>query len=100
MVIWSARRMRQLFYIFREALTNIERHAQASQVSINIGWDENCLSLAVSDNGMGFDPLNTQYGSHYGLKFMRERAELLNGSLNVQSTVGSGTKLVVQVPYE
>jgi len=96
----SAKRMRQLFYIFREALTNIEKHAQASQVSINIRWDEDCLSLAVSDNGMGFDLLNTQYGSHYGLKFMRERAELLNGSLNVDSTIGSGTKLMVQVPYE
>ena len=96
----SAKRMRQLFYIFREALTNIEKHAQASQVSIIIDWDENCLSLLVSDNGRGFDPLNIQYGSHYGLKFMRERAELLNGSLHVDSTIGSGTKLMVQVPYE
>ena len=96
----SAKRMRQLFYIFREALTNIEKHAQASQVSIRIVWDENCLRLAVSDDGMGFDPLNIQYGSHYGLKFMRERAELLNGSLNIQSAVGAGTKLMVQVPYE
>ena len=96
----SAKRMRQLFYIFREALTNIEKHAQASQVSIKIGWNEDCLSLAVSDDGGGFDPLSVQYGSHYGLKFMRERAELLNGSLDVQSTIGLGTKLVVQVPYE
>lgn len=96
----SAKRMRQLFYIFREALTNIEKHAQASRVSIRIDWDGDCLSLAVSDDGRGFDPLNTQYGSHYGLKFMRERAELLNGSLNMQSTVGSGTNLIVQVPYE
>jgi signal transduction histidine kinase len=96
----SAKRMRQLFYIFREALTNIEKHAQASHVSIRIGWDENYLSLMVSDNGIGFDPSNIQYGSHYGLKFMRERAELLNGSLNFQSTTDSGTKLVVQVPYE
>ncbi|HSG43420.1 MAG TPA: GAF domain-containing protein [Anaerolineales bacterium] len=96
----SAKRMRQLFYIFREALTNIEKHAQASQVSIRIDWDNDCLSLVISDNGEGFDPLNIQYGSHYGLKFMRERVELLNGLLDVQSTIGSGTKLVVQVPYE
>ena len=95
-----AKRMRQLFYIFREALTNIEKHAQASHVNIRISWEEKCLSLMVSDNGIGFDPLNTQYGSHYGLKFMKERVELLNGSLNFQSTIGSGTQLVVQVPYE
>jgi len=96
----SSKRMRQLFYIFREAITNIEKHAQASQVSIQIGWNKECLSLIVSDNGKGFDPLSIQYGSHYGLKFMKERTELLNGSLNVHSEVGSGTKLVVQVPYE
>ena len=96
----SAKRMRQLFYIFREALTNIEKHAQASQVSIRIGWDKDRLSLVVSDDGTGFDPLNIQYGSHYGLKFMRERVELLNGLLDIQSAIGSGTRLVVQVPYE
>lgn len=96
----SPKRMRQLFYIFREALTNIEKHAQASYVTISIEWDEDCLGLTVADNGKGFDPLNTQYGSHYGLKFMRERAELLNGSLNLRSSVGAGTKIEIRVPYE
>jgi len=96
----SPKRMRQLFYIFREALTNIEKHSQASKVSIQIGWEANCLVLAVSDNGNGFDPLNTQYGNHYGLKFMRERVELLNGSLDIHSEKGLGTKLVARVPYE
>jgi signal transduction histidine kinase len=96
----SSKRMRQLFYIFREALTNIEKHAKASLVSISIGWDQDFLLLTVSDNGRGFDPFNVQYGSHYGLKFMRERTELLNGSMNIHSAVGSGTNLVIQVPYE
>jgi len=96
----SPKRMRQLFYIYREALTNIEKHAHADKISIKIGWQENHLSLEVSDNGKGFDPSNVQYGSHYGLKFMRERAELLNGSLNVHSAVGSGAKFVVRIPYE
>ena len=96
----SPKRMRQLFYIFKEALTNIEKHAQADQVSISINWNEDCLGLVVSDNGKGFDPLNTQYGSHYGLKFMRERAELLNGSLNLYSSIGTGTKIDIRIPYE
>ena len=96
----SPKRMRQLFYIFREALTNIEKHAQAELVSIRIGWDDDCLVLSVADNGKGFDPHNIQYGNHYGLKFMRERAEILNGSLNVDTSIGSGTKLLVRVPYE
>lgn len=96
----SPKRMRQLFYIFREALTNIEKHSEASQVSIEIGWEKDCLLLTVSDNGKGFDPFNIQYGSHYGLKFMRERTELLNGSMNIHSALGSGTKLMIKVPYE
>jgi len=96
----SPKRMRQLFYIFREALTNIEKHAQAPHVWISISWDAGCLCLTVRDNGKGFDPFNPHYGGHYGLKFMKERAELLNGSLTIQSAVGSGTKLEVRVPYE
>ena len=96
----SPKRMRQLFYIFREALTNIEKHAQASQVSICIEWENDCLLLSVSDNGKGFDPADTQYGGHYGLRFMRERVELLNGQLNIQSATGAGAKLEVRVPYE
>lgn len=96
----SARRMRQLFYIFRETLNNIERHANASEVSMDMTWDQDCLSLVVSDNGCGFDPGKMQYGSHYGLRFMRERVELLNGSLSIQSAVGSGTRVKLEVPYE
>jgi PAS domain S-box-containing protein len=96
----SARRMRQLFYIFREILNNIEKHANASHVSIKMTWDRDCLNLLVCDNGGGFVVDQVQYGSHYGLKFMRERVELLNGSILIRSAVGSGTEITLQVPYE
>jgi two-component system sensor histidine kinase DegS len=96
----SPKRNRQLFYIFREAITNIEKHAHASRISITINWNHDCVDLIISDNGQGFDPLQPHYGAHYGLKFMRERAELLNGSLNIESAENAGTKLVISVPYE
>jgi len=96
----SARRMRQLFYIFREVLNNIEKHANASEVSIKMTWDRDCLNLLVFDNGSGFELDKVQYGSHYGLKFMRERVELLNGSILIRSAIGSGTEVILQVPYE
>jgi PAS domain S-box-containing protein len=96
----SARRLRQLFYIFREILNNIEKHANATAVCMELTWNDDKLNLAVSDNGCGFDLQNVQYGSHYGLKFMRERAELLNGSFTIQSGIGSGTNIKLQVPYE
>jgi len=96
----SAPRMRQLFYIFRELLNNIEKHANASRMSMEMIWNPDCLNLIVVDNGKGFDMNQIQFGSHFGLKFMKERVELLNGSLAVDSTVGSGTRVVVQIPYE
>jgi PAS domain S-box-containing protein len=96
----SAKRMRQLFYIFREILNNIEKHANASQVSLTMTWAREALSLVIFDNGIGFDMDKVQYGSHYGLKFMRERAELLNGSMIIRSEAGSGTKIILEVPYE
>jgi PAS domain S-box-containing protein len=96
----SAKRMRQLFYVFREMLVNIEKHANASGVSIKMSWGPECLNLVVYDNGSGFDLDKVQYGSHYGLKFMRERVELLNGSLLIRSATGSGTNIILQIPYE
>lgn len=95
----SAPRMRQLFYIFREILNNIERHANASQVCVEMFWNTDHLSLTVSDNGIGFDTAQVQFGGHYGLRFMRERVKLLNGSLGVHSGIGSGTKIEVRIPY-
>jgi PAS domain S-box-containing protein len=96
----SAPRMRQLFYIFREVLNNIEKHAHASQVTIEMTWAVDHLKLIVSDNGQGFDVNQVQVGSHYGLRFLRERAELLNGVLTLRSEPGSGAQVAVLIPYE
>ena len=96
----SAKRMRHLFYVFREVLNNIEKHAKASQVTIEMVWNQDCLDLVVCDNGVGFEFEKVQYGRRYGIRFMRERVELLNGSLQMRSAVGSGTSITLQVPYE
>jgi signal transduction histidine kinase len=96
----SAPRLRQIFYIFREILNNIEKHANASLVTMEMIWDADHFRLIVSDNGNGFDVNQVQFGIHYGLKFMRERAELLNGSVSIRSEIGSGTHVTVLVPYE
>jgi PAS domain S-box-containing protein len=95
----SAKRMRQLFYIFREALNNIEKHAEATLVDIKINWGGDHLGFTASDNGKGFDVSNVQYGSHFGLKFMRDRVELLNGSIEILSELSVGTTIVIRVPY-
>lgn len=96
----SAPRMRQLFYVFREILNNIEKHASATRVKIEMIWDRECLNLQVSDNGNGFDMDQIPLNDHYGMKFMRERVHLLNGLLSVNSVSGLGTNILVQVPCE
>jgi len=58
------------------------------------------MTLVISDNGRGFDLDAVQTADHYGLKFMRERAELMKGSFSVQSASGQGTKITANVPYE
>jgi two-component system sensor histidine kinase DegS len=96
----SAKKMRQLFYIFREALSNIEKHACAALVSFKIVWNSDHLIFTVSDNGHGFNPAEVQYGSHFGLKFMCDRVEMLNGIIDIESVIGAGTNIVIRVPYE
>ncbi|MBI5962785.1 MAG: PAS domain S-box protein [Chloroflexi bacterium] len=96
----SANQMRQLFYIFREALSNIEKHANANRVLIKMIWAENHLTLVVFDNGCGMEAANIKFDSHYGLKFMKERTELLNGSISIDSEIGAGTNVMITIPYE
>jgi len=98
--VLSANQMRQLFYILREALSNIEKHANATRVFIKLIWAKESLTLVVFDNGCGIESINTQFDSHYGLKFMRERTELLNGTISIDSEVGAGTNITISVPYE
>jgi len=96
----SAKRMRQLFFVFREVLNNIEKHASATQVTVQIVWQSECLTFTVIDNGCGFDLSDVEYSGRFGLKFMRDRVEMLNGSLGIKSQSGIGTNIVIQVPYE
>jgi PAS domain S-box-containing protein len=96
----SSTHMRQLFYVFREILNNIEKHASATEVKIETVWDQDSLKLQVADNGKGFDMDQIHFGGHYGLKFMRERVSLLSGTLTVSSVSGTGTTVLVKVPYD
>lgn len=92
--------VRQLFYIFREALRNTEKYASAGQVSGDFFWEENSLTMEICDNGCGFDSNTVQAAGHYGIKFMRERAMLAKGTFSLQSEPGQGTIIRVVVPYE
>jgi len=83
------------FRVAQEALTNMLRHAQASQVTVELWRRENDLHLCVRDNGVGFDLAvaknNAAHGQSVGLFSMQERVNLVRGCLEVSSVVGHGT---------
>jgi PAS domain S-box-containing protein len=88
--------------IVQEALTNVVRHARAQQVSIELCQGEDVLELVILDDGVGFDVNRTfeqAAGSgRLGLLGMRERVQILGGSLEVHSQPGRGTRIRVSVP--
>jgi PAS domain S-box-containing protein len=89
-----------LYRITQEALTNVARHAQASRVDIFLERRPDQVVIIVEDNGVGFDPEMVKQQSRLGLLGMRERTEMLNGLLVIESTIGTGTTIYVEVPYE
>src|SRR5579884_2935152 len=89
------------FRLTQEALTNVLRHARATRVVIALERRNEVLALSVSDNGCGFDAVQHRRPGPqggWGLVGMRERAELLGGSLEVVSAPGHGTRVVVTIP--
>jgi signal transduction histidine kinase len=89
---------RQLLYVCREALNNIEKHADARLVGICLDWGEQDLRITISDDGRGFDPEDTYRENHYGLAIMAERAAEINGRLSIHSKPGQGTQVVLYLP--
>jgi signal transduction histidine kinase len=85
-----------LFRVVQESLTNVVKHASASNVSILLTRRRNAVAVIVEDDGTGFDP--AENGDGLGLLGMRERLALLDGSLAIESTAGAGATLVAEVP--
>lgn len=87
---------RDLYLVFKEALNNILKHAQASVVNIELGAQENRVILSITDNGRGFDV--NQPGNRNGVKNMKRRMEKWRGGIDFESSPGKGTKLNVSLP--
>jgi two-component system NarL family sensor kinase len=87
-----------LFRILQEAVVNVRKHAAAARLSIEFRRaDAARLRLVVRDDGRGFDPTAPARG-HFGLLYMRERAEACGGVLAISSAPGAGTEIAVTVP--
>jgi signal transduction histidine kinase len=89
------------FRIIQEALTNVARYADTTEVRVRLWLDGNLLHVQIQDDGAGFDLEATQAtGSHSGLSGMLERAALLGGQLNIESVIGVGTQITGKLPLE
>jgi signal transduction histidine kinase len=90
------------FMIIQEAVNNARKHARATMVWIDIYEDTQMLTATVRDNGTGFDVSMVRASDvaqrSYGLLNMHERAVLLGGSCDIQSTIGSGTQVIIHLP--
>jgi signal transduction histidine kinase len=88
-----------LFRITQEALRNIARHAGASRVKVHLSRQSDGLILSVNDNGKGFDVALHRNQPSLGHASMRQRIQLLDGTLEIESAPGHGTTVLAWVPW-
>ncbi|MFE1627002.1 sensor histidine kinase [Brevibacillus reuszeri] len=90
-----------IFRMVQECLNNVEKHAEATNVQVKLEFLQESLSLVVKDDGVGFDlEKRMANGNSFGLLGMRERVQLLEGSVELQSAPGDGTKVIFQIPLK
>ena len=92
------------FRVYQEAITNVIKHSSASNVRISLAYDEDRLRGTIEDDGIGFEVSAVQPGADggwaVGLLGMTERANLLGGSLHIDSSPGKGTTVNFEIPLE
>ncbi|WP_112181914.1 MULTISPECIES: sensor histidine kinase [Paraliobacillus] len=86
-----------LFRLIQEAVQNAIKHAQAEEINVKLEITSKVVSATISDNGNGFDQGLKEEHS-FGLIGMHERVELLDGTLKIQSELGKGTRILINVP--
>jgi len=96
--MWSPDFSTVFFRIFQETLTNIIRHANATEVNVSVTMEEHNLVLTIVDNGRGISPDEAGSAKSIGLIGMRERAALLSGEVHITGKPGEGTTVTVRIP--
>jgi signal transduction histidine kinase len=89
----------ELLSIVRETLSNVARHAGAEHATILLEPRDDELHVEIADDGRGFDPTAPLIGAHQGLRNVADRAARLGATLQITSQPGTGTRIIVDVPY-
>ncbi len=90
-------RQQHLYQIVREALSNVARHAHANGVALTVIYSDEGVDINLADDGVGMDRIPLHKG--YGLRNIRERVRLLDGTMKIESAPGKGVTLHISVPY-
>ena len=90
--------MQHVYYLFREALNNIEKHADAELIEITLVWQDDDFCLYISDNGQGFEPQVIESENHLGLTNIRDRVKEMGGNVSINSALNEGTTILVTIP--
>ncbi|MEK4228414.1 sensor histidine kinase [Solibacillus sp. FSL H8-0538] len=88
-----------IFRLVQECVTNALKHGKPTEISVKIEWLRSDINIVVKDNGAGFDKNNTKEQS-FGIIGMTERVELLNGTIDITTSVGKGTIVMFKIPYQ
>lgn len=89
-----------LFRIYQESMTNIARHADATEVTVELIMENQFITMRVSDNGKGFDLATVGKRKTLGLLGMKERAEMMDGSFSISKNADGGMQIEVQLPLQ
>jgi two-component system sensor histidine kinase DegS len=91
-----------LFRIVQEALSNVQKHAKAEQVSVQLVIRRDALTAIIKDDGVGFDldalSRDPEKWDHFGVRGIIERARLVGGEATIDSKKGAGTRIAIEVP--
>jgi two-component system NarL family sensor kinase len=87
-----------IYRMVQELVANILKHAKATEIMVQLMMDENSTSLTVEDNGKGFDLNTLQHKNGAGIRNINYRVQYLNGTLDIDTTPGSGTSVNIQLP--
>ena len=87
-----------VFRILQETLTNVSRHAEATEVAVSLFENEKLLFMDINDNGKGFDNDSVKKGKTLGILGMKERASLMGGELTIIGEINNGTQTKLAIP--
>jgi two-component system sensor histidine kinase DegS len=93
-----------IYRLVQEAFSNVLKHAEASFIRLEVAFLEKTVTIEVRDNGKGFNAgqmdVITSRGTHFGIMGMKERLQLLEGNLEIESAKEAGTRLMMEIPLD